>query len=710
MMNDNRQTANNGVKGITALYSRLSREDSLDGQSLSIQNQQQILEDYATKQGFTNTRHFADDGTTGVRFDRDQWNKLIAEVEAGNVSIICVKDMSRIGREHVQTGMYMEIFRRLKVRFIAIGNNIDSDIPESLEYAPFINIMSEWFARDTSRKIKTVAHARGNAGKPLSYNAIYGYRKSPEDKHTWLVDEVPAAIVRRIFQMTIGGMGPFQIARQLTEEKIEKPSYYFAKNRMVGDKPSTRDLSDPYTWTGNTIAAMLKKPEYLGHVINFRTVKESYKDKQSKKNPEDNWKIFHNAHEPIIDQETFDTVQRLRSTPRRVDSVGQANPLTGIMYCADCGAKMYNTRHAADYYDEHRFGKVYKHKTTDFYNCSTHKLGTAAFKTDTTCSNHFIRTVVVRELVLDAIKRISEYVQTNEAEFVEKIREASAVRQEETAKTHKKQIGINQRRIAELDNLFRRVYEDNASGKLSDERYEMLSQGYDREQAELKTLTAGMQAELDAWSEDSLKADRFVDIVHRYTSFDELTTPMLNEFINRIYVREADKSTGERIQDVVIHFNFIDNFEIPMDQTPPNAEEIEAENKRLEKLAKQREYNRRWYAKKKAEQEFNRAVEAGEVSQEELESIERERAAEAQAEQHRREEREAEKREYKRQWAAKDREKKRGENGKSQRALRQDEFKLMTPEQRTEEKRQWRNNWQRQYRADKKAQQAAVAL
>ena len=217
-----------GVKGITALYSRLSREDSLDGQSLSIQNQQQILEDYAKSMGFTNIRHFADDGTTGTRFDREDWNKVIAEIEAGNVSVLCVNDMTRVGRDHIQVGIFLETCRKHSVRFIAKGHGIDSNIPESLEFAPFINIMSEWYARDTPRKIRTVAHARGHAGKPLSYTAIYGYRKSPEDKHKWLIDEYPATIVRRIFQMTVDGMGPHQIARVLTEEKIEKPSYYFA--------------------------------------------------------------------------------------------------------------------------------------------------------------------------------------------------------------------------------------------------------------------------------------------------------------------------------------------------------------------------------------------------------------------------------------------------------------------------------------------------
>ena len=273
---------------ITALYSRLSREDMLTGDSLSIKNQRDILDNYAAQNGFTHTRHFFDDGTSGVHFDRDGWQKLIEEVEAGRICTVITKDLSRLGREHSQAGMYLELFRRNGIRFIAITNGVDSINPESLEYVPFLNIFSEWFARDTSKKIKAVAHAKGNAGKPLSYNAIYGFMKSPDDKNLWLIDEYPASIVKRIFQMTVGGMGPYQIARRLTEEKVEKPSYYFAKNRMVGPKPSSRDLSEPYIWNGGTVATILSKPEYCGHTVNFRTRKESYKDKQFKWNPKRN--------------------------------------------------------------------------------------------------------------------------------------------------------------------------------------------------------------------------------------------------------------------------------------------------------------------------------------------------------------------------------------------------------------------------------------
>jgi len=327
-MDNNRQSANHtAVKGITALYSRLSNEDALNGQSCSISNQMEILETYAKSQGFTNIVHFCDDGDTGVRFDRDAWQELMAEVEAGNVRQIVLKDMTRWGRNYLEVGNYMELFRQKGIRFIAIGHNIDSDIPETLEFAPFINIMSEWFARDTSRKIKAVAHARGNAGKLLSYNAVYGYKKSPNDKHFWIIDEPAATVVRRIYQMAMDGMGPTQIARQLSEEQIDKPSVYIARNRKIGERATKVDMSEPYSWQGTTVAAILSKMEYCGHVINFRTHKESYKDKAIKWNKKEDWKIFYNVHEPIIEQEVFDTVQRLRGTRRRVDKIGEANPL-----------------------------------------------------------------------------------------------------------------------------------------------------------------------------------------------------------------------------------------------------------------------------------------------------------------------------------------------------------------------------------------------
>jgi len=698
----NQTTTRSKSREITALYSRLSEADNLVGQSGSITNQRDILEKYAKEQGFTNIVHFSDDDFSGTRFDRDAWQELIAEVEAGNVVNCVLKDMSRWGRDHVQVGLYMEIFRKKGVRFIAISNGIDSMYPETLEFAPFINIMNEWQARDTSRKVKTVAHARGNAGKPLSYTAIYGYKKCTTDKNKWLIDEEAAVIVRRIFQMTLEGMGAFQIARQLNAEQIEKPSVHFAKNNSIGTRPSKTDLSNPYDWHGSTITAMLKKPEYCGHLVNFRTYKESYKDKGFKWNPKEKWKIFNNNHEAIIDQDVFDTVQRLIGTPRRIDKIGEANPFTGIVFCSDCGAKLYNSRQSKEHFTEKRFGKEYTHKTANFYTCSTYKTHQRHMRT--VCTGHFIRTAVLQELVLDTIKRVSGYVREHEAEFVEKIRNASTVKQEETAKAHLKTIAKNQHRINELDLLFQKVYEDNAIGKLNNERFEQLSNTYEREQAELKQITVEMQDNLTAYEKDSLKADSFIEIVKRYTEFDTLTNSMLNEFVEKIIVYEADKTGSEREQQVDIHLNFIGHFELPTEEAPPLTEaELIDQDLRRKKLEYQREANRRWYAKKRQEEEWQRRLEAGEISEEELEAHKQEQLAKEESEKEHKVQRQQERNRYAREWAKKKRDKVRAEK-EAQTA----HIPMLTPEekkqQRREKHRVYSLEWYHKNQAKKKAE------
>ena len=591
-MNTLRQSAktNENRNKITALYARLSVDDAADGISNSIVNQQKILEDYAAKNGFTNVRFFADDGYSGTRWDRPSWTELIAEVEAGNVQTVITKDMSRVGRDYLQVGFYTEVmFRKHNVRFIAISNNIDSNNKESAEFAPFLNLMSEWYARDCSRKVKTVLQTKGNSGTPLANAPIYGYKRSPEDKNHWIIDEEAAAVVRRIYQMFIDGIAPHKIASTLAQEKVEKPSYYMMKNDMPGAKKNGYDYSAPYGWLDCTINRILKRPEYLGHVVNFRTRRESYKDKKAVCLPEEEWKIFENKHEAIIDQSTFDMVQKLKSTPRRTDSLGIPNPLTGLLFCYDCKAKMYNTRHS----------KPELVRGTDNYNCSTYTLGLN--KSVERCSGHYIRTDVIRELVLGAIRNICGYVRENQTEFVKIIREESVLHRGETAKSHKKQIAKNEKRIAEIDNLFRKTYEDNANGKLSDKRFELISSDYEREQAELEKLNAQMQVELDEFNADGEKADSFIKLVKKYTEFEELTTTMLNEFVDKIFIHKPVKNEWEeRTQRVDIHFNFIGNFNLPITEVEPTPEEVEALTNRRIKLQKQREANIRFRAKQKA--------------------------------------------------------------------------------------------------------------
>lgn len=592
----NRQPASS--RGITALYERLSHDDEQQGPSNSILNQQQLLEECAKKHNFPAIVHFTDDGWSGTRWDRPDFNRMMAEVEAGNVQNLLLKDMTRMGRDHLRVGLCLETLREKCVRLIAVSDGIDTALGED-DFMPFRNILSEWYARDTSRKVKAVTRAKGNAGKPLSNLPPYGFMKDPADKNKWLVDEPAAAVVRRIFQMAMEGTGPFQIARTLSQEKVEKPSYHTAKSKMAGAKPAMYDMTTPYAWSTSTVCKILAKPEYAGHTVNFRTSKKSFKDKKISYNPKEDWKVFPNTHEAIIDQETFDTVQRLRGTPRRMDSVGEPNPLTGLVFCADCGAKMYNSRQSKETYETVKHGKAYTVKTADYYNCSSYNLAKQSNKQK--CSGHYIRTAVIRDLVLESIRDISRYALENEAEFVEKVRADSMVQQADTAKAHKKKFVQNERRISELDLLFRKVYEDNATGKLTDERFEQLSGAYEAEQAELKARNAVLENEMAAFEADSKNVDRFLHLVRRHRSFDELTTSMLNEFVQKILVHKPDKSSGERVQKVDIWFNFIGNFELP--RAEPTSEELAAHAKRLEKLKKQREANRRYYEKKRREKE-----------------------------------------------------------------------------------------------------------
>ena len=583
---------------ITALYEMLSRDDELQGDSNSIINQKKMLEDYAQKNGYSNLVHFTDDGFSGGNFDRPGWKQLVAEIEAGKVSTVIVKDMSRVGRNYLEVGFYTEVmFREKGIHFIAITNNIDSMNGESSEFAPFLNIMAEWYLRDTSRKVKAVKQAKGMEGKRLTSLPIYGYKRDPDDKDKWIIDPEAAEIVRRIFRLTVEGYGPNEIARILAEEKIERPSYYLNVRGIV--KRSTCNDSLPYSWSGNTIRHMLEKPEYIGHTVNFRTYKDSYKDKKTKEAAPEDWAVFKDTHPAIIDEQTFTIVQQCRKTVRRKDTIGEANPLTGLLFCADCGAKMYNHRKAKPTPYRHTSGKIYMRCPLDYYTCSTYSLTSRQFNKK--CSQHQIRTVVVREIVLETIRAASSLVRSNEAEFIRQVREASNVRQEETARSHKKRIAKEQKRVAELNTLIRKIYEDNVSGKLSDKRFEILSAGYEQEQAALEESIQTLQAEIDSFQADSVRAEKFIDIVKKYTDLSELTTPMLNEFVEKILVYAPDNSSGQRVQKVDVYLNFIGKFDMqPEAEKEATPEELAAEEKRQKKLRQRREAQRRYYNKLKA--------------------------------------------------------------------------------------------------------------
>jgi DNA invertase Pin-like site-specific DNA recombinase len=566
---------------ITALYSRLSRDDELSGPSNSIKNQKALLEDYATKNGFTNIAHFSDDGFSGGNFDRPDWQRLIDEIEKGNVGLVISKDMSRVGRDYLQTGFYTEVFFREKgVRFIAVANNIDSLNRDSSEFAPFLNIMSEWYLRDASRKVKASHRARGMEG-------------DPNDKNKWIIDPEAAEVVRRIFALTIEGKGPVEIARILCEDKIERPSYYHYVRGIVN-----RDQYDhtfPYAWSGNTVARMIEKPEYKGNTVNFRSYKDSYKDKNSKQNPKENWAVFEDTHPAVVSPETWETAQRCRKTVRRTDSLGAANPLTGLVFCADCGAKLYNHRQPYPKTYVNEKGYTCTRSSKDIYTCSTYNLTGRRYNRQ--CTTHQIRTAVLRVAVLEAIRAASGAVKNNEAEFVAKLRRASAIQQDEAAKIHRQKIAQGERRIEELNTLIKRIYEDSVTGKLSDKRFAALSGEYEREQSELEQGVQKLQAELDVFAADTDRTGSFIEIVKRHTNFSELTTPMIAEFVEKIVVHEADKSSGERTQKVDVYLNFIGKFDVPEPELTP--EQIVEEETARRKRERAREVQRRYAARKK---------------------------------------------------------------------------------------------------------------
>ena len=584
---------------ITALYERLSRDDELVGESNSIVNQKAYLEGYAAQHGFLNCVHYTDDGWSGGNFDRPSWKQLVADVEAGKVGTVLVKDMSRIGRDYLQTGYFTEVlFRQHDVRFIAIANNVDSDDPGSNEFTPFMNIMNEWYLRDQSRKVRAAVQLKGRSGKPITTNAPYGYKKDPEDHNHWLIDEEAAAVVRHIFHLSIEGHGPYEIANILMHEKVETPGYYFSKRS--GDAGQGNGSPEHrYDWHGGTVLNILSKQEYMGHTVNFRTRKVSYKSKKKVDNPPEEWVIFENTHEAIVDADTWQLAQHEKGTKTRIDSIGLANPLTGLMFCADCGAKMYNSRHRNERNND-ASGLHF-----DTYNCSTYS--NTRIRETRICSNHHISTQAVRTLLLEAIRKIAQYAISDPKAFAQQIRAEAQIQHEAAAKELKRRLARDRKRCAELDGLFQKLYESYATGKITEKRFDMMATNYETEQAELEQRIADGQQELDTYMQDEDRIDKFLELTKRYTDFSELTTPMIKEFVEKIVVHAPDRSTGQRTQQVDIHFKFIGQFSIPEETEQLSSEEQIA---RDELEAKRAEYRRKYQRRKelKAQREAEAAL------------------------------------------------------------------------------------------------------
>ena len=539
-MNRTRQTTDKSKNRITALYERLSRDDELAGDSNSIVNQKKMLEDYAKSNGYTDLVHFTDDGYSGGNFDRPGWKEMLRQIEDGSIGAVIVKDMSRVGRDYLQVGFYTEVFFREKgVHFVAISNGVDSDINTSSEFAPFLNIMNEWYLRDCSRKIKAVLQAKGRDGKPITNNPPYGYIKDPEDK-----------------------------------------------NRC--------DMSKPYEWAGVSVVRMLEKPEYMGDTVNFRTKKLSYKDKTAVKNDSDEIVVFTDTHEAIIDRKTWYMVQELRKTKRRINTEGESNPFVGKIFCADCGGKMHYRNEGK------RAGRKWRglpdgsvRTTPACYNCGNYN--NSHDQSGKVCCSHNIQAKVIDQFVLETIQYACKSVRMDERAFVESIRSASEIREQSEAKKLKAALKHQEKRYAELDILLKKVYEDNALGRLPDKRYEMLSAGYEKEQAELEQSIKTCREQLTQYDEDTDRTEEFLALVHKYTDITELTPVIINEFVDKILVHKAEKIDGERVMEIEIYLNFIGKVELPAQEL---TEEELAEIKEKQRLRERNAmYQRRRRAK-----------------------------------------------------------------------------------------------------------------
>lgn len=563
---------------ITPLYERLSRDDELQGESNSISNQKSMLEDYARRNGFPNPTHFTDDGISGTRFDRPGFTAMMEEVEAGNVEAIIVKDMSRLGRDYLKVGQIMEILRQRGVRLIAINDGVDSQNGEN-DFTPFLNIMYEFYARDTSRKIKSVFKAKGMSGKHMTGTVIYGYLWD-EKRENWIVDEEAAAIVRRIFAMTLEGYGPYQISSRLSQEKIEIPSVHLA--RYGEGVNQNRAIKDIYGWGSSTIVNILKKREYLGHTVNFKTQKH-FKDKKSHYVDESEWTIFENTHEPIITQEMYDNVQRIRANARRYpDGWGEAAPLTGLLYCADCGGKMYVHR-------------VNNGKRVSQYTCSQY----SKVPVGTLCpTQHLIAEKVVLSLVSDTLHAIADYAKTDRAAFIRTVQEAQVNQQDSDIKKKRRRLAAAQKRAGELERLMCKIYEDNALGRLPDARYAALDAQYAKEQEALSKEITELEKSVKGYDQGKRSAEKFIAMIDKYQDFDTMTTTMLNEFVEKILVHERDqKGRQDTGQEVEIYFNFVGKYIPPtLKAAEPTQEELEV----LRQKEERREKLHRAYLQRKA--------------------------------------------------------------------------------------------------------------
>ena len=539
-----RQSSNRKSRDVTAfLYERLSRDDNLEGESYSIGNQKKLLTKVAKEKGYTNLVHFLDDGISGVTMDRPGFNDMMEQLAAGKAAAVFVKDLSRLGRNYIEVGrLTEEFFPEHDIRLVAVSDNIDTAEGEN-ELAPIRNLFNEWYARDISKKRRISNKIKGNAGEPMG-PPPYGYKKDPDDPKRWVVDEEAAQVVRRIFHMTVDGYGTEQIATILSEEKVLTPIAYWREKGV--NRPGKSKLRGPYMWNSSTITHILSLQEYCGDILNFKTYSKSYKNKKRLANDRENWVIFQDVHEPIIERAVFEQVQQKRGKIRkRRTHEGERNMFSGLLVCADCGHNLH-------------FHFNQGNPDIKYFNCSNYK-GNRGSCTST----HYVRVDFLEQVVLGEIRRLTKFASQFEDEFVKAVIGHSQQAEATDRKLKEKELKALQARDEELDGLFERIYEDNVSGKLSDDRFARMSKRYEEEQKELAEKIKALRAEIDKQSSQSMTTDMFISLVRKYTRARKLTPRMLNELIEKIEVFNAEKIDGVWEQRLRIHYNCVGVVEIP---------------------------------------------------------------------------------------------------------------------------------------------------
>lgn len=582
---------------ITALYERLSRDDEQAGESNSIQNQKKYLEEYARQHGLRNIRHFYDDGYSGTNFNRPSFAALLEEIEAGRVETLVVKDLSRFGRNYLQVGYYTEIlFPKKGVRFIAINNNVDSATPQDNDFTPFLNIMNEWYAKDTSNKIKAIFKSRMKDGMRCSGSIPYGYKREPDDKQTLIVDEPAAEVVRKIFRLACQGNSTTAIADILTAEQVLIPAAYAAQHNPKNCRH--KSVEDPCRWNATTVGYILDRQEYLGHTVLGKSICENFKTKQRRAATPDELMIFPDTHEAIIDQDTWDIARKIRMKKKpRVANGTYSHRLSGLVYCADCGARMGfispDARHGEKHYD-----------SDSAFQCGNYR-STAA-----ECVSHYVKTSVLEAAVLQAIQTVSKYVLENEAEFVDQLRAVWNEHQTRATNSGQQELAEDRKRMSDLDGKIQKLYESALNGLLPERQAQRMIQQYDEEQILLEKRIEELESLVQQDEIKEVDTSRFIALVKKYRDCEELTDTMLYAFIDRIEVHEATGGrTVYRQQKIDIHFNFIGNY-YPPEETISEEERIAAIE--ADQLRKKQEKGKRAAERKKQKLEALRmAAEAG---------------------------------------------------------------------------------------------------